>query len=228
MKRKEEVTMRHGFKAALSPSVAVAAMFCLLARGARADGFEVKVEPAAAAALGDPQTDMFPKGGGLSVMGMVGIGRYVDAIGGVSFVDLPAGSDEMSMDSGTAWTFGGGVRIKRPHDELRFDGVSPWIDANALLVRTGSLDRFGFSIGAGISVPVDHERRFWVGPFVRYFQIDDPFRSAYDTRDLKVVLAGLSLEVGTSPMPRVAWHPARSPWPSPSPRRNRWSCRRPS
>ncbi len=99
-----------------------------------------------------------------------------------------------------AWTLGGSLRLKRPHDSPDADtfyAASPWVDVDALYVRTGELNRPGFAAAAGVSVPVGQSRTFWVGPFVRYFQIVQPNTAGFDDHDAKLVSIGLSLEVGS-------------------------------
>ncbi len=185
---------------ATSAAVVVAVLFLFPVR-AQAVDLGVKVEAGAAAALSAPQSQLFAMGGGPSAKAMVGLGRYADAAVGAGFLGLPA-SGAASSEAGTAWTFGGGLRVKRPHDATTFRGASPWVDADALYVRTGPLNRFGFAAAAGVSVPVDDARRFWVGPFVRYLQVlQEPSRDGYDNRDLKALMVGLGFEAGTSPMP---------------------------
>ena len=108
--------------------------------------------------------------------------------------------------SGTAWAFGGGARLMRPHDApggaAGFYAISPWVDADLLYVRTGGLDRPGFATAAGLSIPIDDRRRFWVGPYARYFQIHQGERVGYDNRDAKILQLGVSLEVGLGLEPR--------------------------
>jgi outer membrane protein OmpA-like peptidoglycan-associated protein len=89
----------------------------------------------------------------------------------------------------------------RPHDAAPgrrgFAAASPWADADALVVRTGDLSRAGFAGAVGLAIPLDQQRKFWVGPYVRYFQIVQGERAGFDTRDAKLLTVGLSLEVGT-------------------------------
>jgi hypothetical protein len=70
--------------------------------------------------------------------------------------------------SGTAWAFGGGARLMRPHDAIGFYGASPWVDADLLYVRTGGLDRPGLATAVGLAVPLDGRRRFWIGQYAGY------------------------------------------------------------
>jgi hypothetical protein len=102
------------------------------------------------------------------------------------------------------WSDSFGLRFKRPQDaspeRSGFGAASPWIDADALYVRTGGLDRFGFTLGAGVSFPLVPDRTTWLGPFVRYMQIVQPDREGFDDTDAKVLLLGLNLEIRTNPL----------------------------
>ncbi|MCX5742766.1 MAG: OmpA family protein [Proteobacteria bacterium] len=159
----------------------------------------VKLEPGVAIPLSAPQSTIFDTGGGQSIKALFGVSRYLDIGPAVSFLFLP--SEAPLAASGTVWGFGGGLRLKRPHDQLT-SGVSPWLDADLLYLRTGDLDRLGFDAALGLAFPVDDARSFWVGPFVRYQQTFDTARTGYDTRDAKVLLAGLSVEFGSGVAPK--------------------------
>jgi len=74
--------------------------------------------------------------------------------------------------------------------------ISPWADADVLYVRTGERNRAGFAAAAGVLVPVGVARAFWIGPFVRYFQIMQRERPGVDDSDAKILSMGVSLEVG--------------------------------
>ncbi len=192
----------------LSATVAVtgAALLLLLAPPAQASDplparpgeFALKLEPGVAFALTEPQSQRFGVGGGGTLKALWSLSEYWDVGPSATFIALPAEASQ--EESGTAWGFGGGLRLKRPHttpgdDALR--AISPWVDADALYVRTGDLNRFGFDVAAGLSVPIGTSRAVWIGPFVRYFQILQPDRTGYDNRDAKILILGVSLEVGS-------------------------------
>jgi outer membrane protein OmpA-like peptidoglycan-associated protein len=167
-------------------------------RPAQVGDFALKVEPGVMLPLTDPQSQLFKVGGGQTVKALWMTNRYMDIGPSVGFMTLPSKTQE---DFGTAWTFGGGLRLRRPHDipaSNAFYASSPWLDADALYVRTGKLNRAGISAAAGWSVPVDRSRIFWIGPFVRYLHIiQAPSRSSFDNHDAKLLIIGVSLEVGT-------------------------------
>jgi outer membrane protein OmpA-like peptidoglycan-associated protein len=166
---------------------------------AQVGDFALKVEPGVALPLTDPQSDVFKVGGGQTIKALWTVNKYLDVGPSVSFMALPA--ENALGDFGTAWTFGGGLRVKRPHDVPDHDSfyaISPWADADALYVRTGGLNRAGFAVAAGLSVPIGEARVFWIGPFVRYLHImQQPERTGFDNHDAKILSLGVSLEVGT-------------------------------
>src|ERR1043165_3996974 len=152
----------------------------------------LKLEPGLAVALSNPQSHMTDAGVGQTVKLLFGLTRYLEVGPSVAFTTLPA---TLSMrDSGTSWAFGGSARLMRPHDAaLGRRGIyaaSPWIDGDAVYVRTGGLDRPGFAAAAGLAVPIDQRRRFWIGPFVRYFQVVQGEKAGFDNRDAKILSAG--------------------------------------
>ncbi len=182
---------------------------------AHADGVAIKLEPGVVIPTTAPQSDIYDVGGGQSLKALFGINPYFDIGPAVSFLFLPA--SEPLAESGVAWGFGGGFRLKRPHNQLH-SGASPWLDADLLYMRTGDLGRFGFDAAVGVAFPVDKAKVFWVGPFVRYQQTVNRERMGYDTRDSKIILAGLSIEFGSAvkrPLPPPRVEIVREPAPPP-------------
>jgi outer membrane protein OmpA-like peptidoglycan-associated protein len=164
----------------------------------RVDDLALKVEPGAALALTDPQSRIFKAGGGQTIKALWNLNGYLDIGPSATFLALPA--EASSRDLGAAWAFGGGVRLKRPHDvrdDDKFLAMSPWVDADILYVRTGALDRVGFAAAAGLALPIGTSRVFWVGPFVRYLQIIQPDRVGFDNHDARILSLGISIEVGS-------------------------------
>ena len=165
---------------------------------APAADFGLKLEPGVAVPLTAPQSRLYDTGGSLSLKALFGLNKYLDIGPSVTLVQLPAEAE--LTEPGVAWTFGGGARLKRPHDapggsEGNF-AISPWAEADALYVRTGVLNRPGFAVAAGLSIPAGQTRTFWVGPFVRYLHILQGNRAGYDNHDAKILSVGISLEVG--------------------------------
>ncbi len=173
--------------------------FGLCVGTAWADDFSVDLEPGIAIPLSAPQSDIYNTGGGQAVKVLFGLAPYLDVGPVASFMMLPA--ETTDREAGVAWGFGGSARLKRPHDATSFAGVAPWLDVDALFMRTGDLSRPGFDFGAGLAIPIDDERRFWVGPFVRYAQTMTFARDNFDSSDAKTLIIGISLEVGSG-LPR--------------------------
>jgi len=186
-------------------------LFALLAFpfAAHAIDLGVKLEPGAALSMTNPQSQRFELGGAATVKGLVGFeGGYVNLSAGLTFLGLPAQTGFASTGVGTAWAPSAGLRfqlpresermrLQRPHQRESFGGGRPWIDGDALYVRTGGLDRFGFAGAVGLSFPVGEARSFWLGPFVRYFQIVGRNSASFDSRDARTIVLGISLETGT-------------------------------
>jgi outer membrane protein OmpA-like peptidoglycan-associated protein len=186
-------------------------IFALLASPfeARAVDLSLKFEPGLALSLGKPQSQRFGLGAATSLKGLVGFeGGYVNFTGGLTFLGLPAKTGFASSSMGTAWAPSAGLRIqlpreseemrlRKPHQSESFNGAKPWLDGDLLYVRTGGLDRVGFSTAVGLSFPIGESRSFWLGPFVRYIQILQGGRAGFDTRDANALIVGVSLEAGT-------------------------------
>jgi outer membrane protein OmpA-like peptidoglycan-associated protein len=163
---------------------------------------ELSVEPGLALALTAPQSQRTDAGFGQTLKLLFGVTRYLELGPTAAFTTLPA---ETSMPTSvTSWAFGGGARMMRAHDASGFRGVSPWVDGDLLYVRTGGLDRLGFATAVGLAIPLDDRRRFWLGPYARYFQIVQGERSGFDNRDAKILQLGISLQVGVGLEPRQA------------------------
>lgn len=179
------------------------AAWVLFPAPARALDLGLRLEPGVAVPLSEPQSQRFDLGASMTVKGYLGIGRYFDAQLGFGFLRLNS-SSAFPGEAGEAWSDSVGARFKRPHDaslgESWFFAASPWLDVDALYVRTGGLDRFGFMAGAGVSFPLDSLRHFWVGPFVRYMQIVQQGHPGFDDRDASLLMAGISFEIGSSPL----------------------------
>ncbi len=187
-------------------------LFATTAAGA--EGFSIKLEPGVAVPLSAPQSDIYDVGGGQSVKALFGVTPYLDIGPAASFLFLPAATE--LAESGVVWGLGGGARFKRPHDHLT-SGTSPWLEADLLYVRTGGLDRMGFDAAVGVAFPLDEAKSFWAGPFVRYQQTLSGERQGYDTRDAKILLAGLSIEFGTGVQRRTKPEPMLEPTREPEP-----------
>lgn len=161
---------------------------------ATAGEFSVKLEPGVALPLSAPQSEVFSVGGQQGIKALFGLTPYLDVGPSASFTLLP-GSVE-GAGAGHVWGLGAGLRLKRPHDAESFHGISPWLDADLLYVRTGALNRPGFDAAVGLAVPLGEARSFWLGPFIRYTHVLQGTRDGFDNRDAKLLSLGLSLELG--------------------------------
>lgn len=177
----------------LAPLIALALVAGPLS--AQAGDFALKLEPGVAIPLTAPQSEVFGVGAGQSVKALFGLTEWLDIGPNVSFLLLPDAT--RPAESGVAWGFGAGLRLKRPHDAESFYGISPWLDADALYIRTGALNRPGFDVALGASVPIGESRTWWVGPFVRYMQVIQGDRVGFDGTDAKILTLGVSFEAGS-------------------------------
>jgi len=196
---------------------------------AQAQQLTLRVEPGVAVPLTNPQSGIFNVGVAAAVKPELGIGSYLSVGPSVSAMALPAKAD--GVDTGTLWAFGGFLRVKRPHDEKNtghdFSAASPWVDADLQYVRTGPLDRFGWSAAAGVSFPTSDARTLWVGPFVRYQSVFQEDKPGFNGNSAKVAIIGLSFEFGAratkkseptpNPTPPVVVNPVPTPEPTPPP-----------
>jgi outer membrane protein OmpA-like peptidoglycan-associated protein len=162
---------------------------------ARIGDFALKVEPGVALPLTHPQSRLFDMGGGQAIKALWSVSENLDLGPSAMFWALP--SNASGGEAGVAWTFGGSLRFRPLRNVPETSpALSPWADADVLYVRTGGLNRPGFAAAAGVSIPIGAARAFWVGPFVRYFQILERERTGFDSNDAKILSLGLSLEVG--------------------------------
>ncbi len=162
----------------------------------QAGDFVLKLDGGAAFALTDPQASRFDVGGAVNAKALWALTPFLDIGPTVGFLTLPAADGSAN---GTALSLGAGVQLKRPHDGPDDDAlfnIAPFLDVDALYVRTGDLNRAGFNVGVGALVPIDHNRVFWVGPFARYQHIlQVPGRDGFDNTDGKMLVVGLALEL---------------------------------
>lgn len=198
---------------------------------ASAQQVSLRVEPGVAIPLTDPQAQRFGVGGAVALKPELGLGSYFSLGPSVSYMALPSKID--GVDTGTALSLGGFVRVKRPHDSKNtgtgLSAVSPWVDADAGYVRTDPLDRFGWAVAAGAAVPTGADRQLWVGPFVRYMGVhQDDGKPGVNTNSAKTLIVGLSFELEPHaakkaeptpppPAPPPAPPPVEQPKPTPPP-----------
>jgi len=158
--------------------------------------FVLKLDGGVAIPLTDPQAGRFDVGGAFNAKALWALTPFLDIGPTVGFLSLPAPDGSAN---GTALSAGFGAQLKRPHDgpdDGAFFNIAPFLDVDALYVRTGDLNRAGFNVGVGALLPIDHNRVFWVGPFARYQHILQlPARDGFDNTDAKMLVIGLALEI---------------------------------
>ena len=99
----------------------LALILFVLAPSARAD-FSLKLEPGFAVPLTRPQSRQFGGlGGAAALKALFDLGPYVDVGPSIMVVALPTSDRAPLEDTGMSWAFGGGLRLKRPHDDERAD-----------------------------------------------------------------------------------------------------------
>ncbi|MDP3156056.1 MAG: OmpA family protein [Archangium sp.] len=157
--------------------------------------FSLKIESGVVIPLTTPQSQLFMVGGGQTIKAMWALNEYLDLGPSITFMGLQNQADSDKV--GTAWNFGASLRLQRPHHHETLLGISPWVDVDALYVRTGALNRPGFAAAVGAAIPLGEKRVFWIGPFARYTHVIQLDRPGYDNHDAKLLTIGLSLEVGS-------------------------------
>ncbi len=173
-----------------------AACLAIVPATASAQSLTLKLEPGVAIPITQPQDNRFKPGFDGEAKLLHSLCPYfsLGPMAGAMFLPGKDGNPD-----GSVWMFGGALDLHRPHDRANNTGsgwsaASPWAGVDAAFVRTGDLNRFGFSEAVGVSWPTGDDRLVWVGPFLRYlevFQDNDPGR---DSRNAKTLIAGLSFE----------------------------------
>jgi outer membrane protein OmpA-like peptidoglycan-associated protein len=180
----------------------------------------LRVEPGVAIPTTDPQAQRFGVGGALAVKPELTVGHYLGLGPSLQAIVLP--SNVSGVDAGTAWSYGGFLRLKRPHDELNtgrgWSAVSPWIDTDLKFVRTDGLDRLGWSAAIGAQVPTSDSRWLWVGPFARYDLVNqEDGKRLVNTNSAKTIILGVSFEFGAPAKPKSEEKKPEQPKPVPPP-----------
>lgn len=183
------------------PSLCIAALvavFTVSAGEARADvNWNLRLEGGVAIPLNNPLKRSFDLGGDGQLRLALEATSFFDIYANGGFLGLTPADSNPNDDLGTAWNLGGGIRFKRPYKN---GVVSPWIDGDLGWYRTDNRNQLGYSVGAGLHFAVGAERHFRFGPYARYTQIIQRTEDAsFDPRDSRILIAGLSFEVGGAP-----------------------------
>lgn len=166
---------------------------------AKADNsFSLHLEPGVAVPLTAPQDNIYHTGGVLTAKGMFAVLPYLSIGPSISNSYLPRAVDD-GLNAGTMWQFDGSVRLQGDRRQFAtglFHTLNPWLDLDFGAAQTGNLSRPVWDVGVGAEVPLDQNRIFWLGPFVRYthaFQTaDTQDATQLDHRDVNLLQAGLS------------------------------------
>ena len=161
----------------------------LLAAPAGAVDLGFKLEPGVAVPLAKPQTDYFGVGGGGMLRFSVAALRFLDVQATTGYFAFPSSEGGSPV---TIFALGVGPRLQMPHQGTR--RWSLWLDMDMLYIRTGPLDRFGFSIGAGAMFALTSAKTLWLGPTLRYLEIVQGNRPGFDNTDARILIAGLTFE----------------------------------
>jgi outer membrane protein OmpA-like peptidoglycan-associated protein len=88
----------------------------------------LSLEPAAAIPLSAPQSTIYKTGGAMGLKVLFGVLPFLDISTGIGVVGLPARTEGGA--TGAEWLAGAGLRLKRPHDAVSLNGLSPWLEAD--------------------------------------------------------------------------------------------------
>jgi hypothetical protein len=167
------------------------ACLCFVPFGAQAVSFSLRLEPGVSLPISAPQVDRIGLGGGGSLKGALGFGRVFD----IQLAGSAFGYSAKLGSPSSLFAAGGGPQLKIP---TGVEWFSTFLDGNALYVRTGSLDRPGYTVGTGALFSIDRAQRVWLGVFVRYLQVIEPAHGDSDGADAKMLTVGLSTEFRTT------------------------------
>jgi OOP family OmpA-OmpF porin len=186
----------HGARRAGPAVAAFGAALALLAGGADARAAEVQLrgEGGAAFPMSAPQSDRQGAGGGGQVQFGVNVLPMLDL---QAFGMVYGFGGKGGAEAGSIAGAGAGPRLLLPRSS---SSVSPWIDGGIGVAQTGSLTRLGASGGIGVAFAVSG-KSVWIGPFARYFQVLGSDALNIDGADARILIGGLSLELGLNAQP---------------------------
>lgn len=154
-------------------------------------------EGGAAFPVNAPQSDRLGAGGG----GQAQFGVSVLPMLDLQIFGMAYGlSGKSGNESGSIAGAGAGPRLQLPRSN---SNVSPWIDGGVAFAQTGSLTRLGASAGLGVNFAVSG-KSVWVGPFARLFQVVGSDGLNIDGGDARMLIGGISLELGLNAEPAPA------------------------
>ena len=158
---------------------------------AHAEDLTIRTEYGVGGAFTDPQQGIYSGGGQAGIKALFRLHPNFAVGPAVSALYLNRSVD--NGNAGTAWMFGGNLRLQGAHTE----DVVPFIDIEPQYVRTGNLNRPGFSVGTGVDLALEDTHTFWLGLFLRYnhmFQTAGTEGTAsLNTNDVNTIFGGLAL-----------------------------------
>jgi outer membrane protein OmpA-like peptidoglycan-associated protein len=173
---------------------------------ARADSgaLDLHLEAGGAALLRAPQTDYFGLGGSAAAALEYAPLSWLGIEAAYLFAGFTEGDGPFARPDGFLHFVGLGLRFRPVNDDAGFllhvgdhadwhEG-NPWgdlwISAHFGYVRTGDLDRWGFDVGLGYQFSLVDE--FSLGPYVRYFHVNQPDDQPLDAADALGLSFGLA------------------------------------
>lgn len=172
----------------------------------------------------EPQDTRFGPGGAGALKVTFDLTPWFDVAPSVMTDQFAPNQNYSATGVSGLWAFGVGARLKRSHsasENTLWASTSPWIDADAQYIRTGDLNRFGYSVGVGLAAPMDNAKHFWLGPYLRWTEVVDGTQFGGNAKlnhtDASIMSFGLELEFDFAGRPKaVASTPAVTPLPPPT------------
>lgn len=167
---------------------------------AQAQEPSLRLDTGLATPINQPQYDRFAPGGSGTLKVAFDLTPWFDVgptVGTAQFV--PQTQNYPGTSVAGLWAFGAEARVKRSHSVPENENWgSPWLGAGMQYVRTGELNRLGFSVSAGFAGNLDEDRHWWLGPYASYQQVIDGTQFGgnpnLDHTDASIVALGVSLE----------------------------------
>ena len=162
---------------------------------AKAEDFSLHLEPGIETALTQKQLDIYNPGATLNVEGMFNLNPNFVVGPAVQASYLPR-AQNTNENAGVLWQFGVAARLQGDHSSS--DGVSPWIEGNLSLARTGDVNRPAFGVRIGVDGFTDNAHVASWGPWIGYDHVmqtsttDSVVSPVLDSRDYNSFSAGLS------------------------------------
>jgi outer membrane protein OmpA-like peptidoglycan-associated protein len=172
------------------------ALAFLTTSAAHAEDFSLHLQPGMESPITKQQLDIYtPTGATLNAEGLFALHPNL-AIGPAVQASYLARAVNTNQNAGVYWLFGLDLRLQG--DRTSSDGVSPWIEGNLSLARTGDLNRPEMGLRIGIDAFTDQAHVASFGPWMGYTHIfqssttDSVTAPTLDSRDYNAFQVGLS------------------------------------